>query len=61
MAASTYLGLVPRDDPMFSGGPQIFSRRISRASATNTDAETQGKSIPEKSPSSDSEEEKAPR
>lgn len=40
-------GLVPRDDPMFSGGPEIFSRPESNAptknSAKSMDGATQGK------------------
>ena len=36
MAVSTYLGLVPKDDPMFSGGPQIISRHESNESTRET-------------------------
>lgn len=49
MAASTFLGFVPKDDPMFSGGPEIFSRLGSRQSSTDTAKSTDG-ATPDKSP-----------
>lgn len=42
MAASTYLGQVPPDDPMFLGGPQLFSRHESNGSTKNTVPNTTG-------------------
>lgn len=40
MGKATYLGLVPPDDPMFSGGPQLFSPRASSPSSTTSPAAT---------------------
>ena len=42
MGKSTYAGLVPKDDTMFSGGPQIFSRHESKKSSTNSAPATTG-------------------
>ena len=57
MSASTYLGLVPKDDPMFSGGPQIISSHESneatKSSATKTDGSTQESSESEDEGESD--------
>ena len=48
MGKGTYLGLVPKDDPMFSSGPELFSpldfSPSSRSSALATDGATQDKS-----------------
>ncbi len=35
MGKSTYVGQVPKDDPMFFGGPQIFSRPGSKPSSAS--------------------------
>lgn len=35
-------GLVPKDDPMFSGGPEIFSRHESSESTKNSAKSTDG-------------------
>ncbi len=44
MGKATYKGLVPRDDPMFSTGPEVFSRlgssESSRTSPKSTSGET---------------------
>lgn len=42
MGKATYKGLVPKDDPMFSTGPELFSRPESNESSTNTPADTTG-------------------
>jgi hypothetical protein len=42
MGKLTYKGLVPRDDPMFSTGPEIFSRLESSASSTTSANATTG-------------------
>ena len=48
MGKATFKGFVPPDDPMFSTGPEIFSRHESSASspssATSTDGATQDQS-----------------
>ena len=45
MGKTTWRGPVPKDDPMFSGGPEIFSRPVSKPSSSGTaksmDGETQ--------------------
>lgn len=44
MGKATFVGFVPKDDPMFSGGPQLFSRpgsnQPSKTSPTGTDGNT---------------------
>ena len=42
MGKATYKGLVPQDDPMFSTGPELFSRPESNESLTNTPTDTAG-------------------
>ena len=42
MGKATYKGLVPRDDPMFSGGVEIFSRLGSSKSSTTSAPSTAG-------------------
>jgi hypothetical protein len=42
MGKSTYAGFVPKDDPMFSGGFEIFSHPESKPSSTNTAKSTTG-------------------
>ena len=44
MGKTTFAGQVPRDDPIFSGGPQIFSRLVSKPTAKNTSPGTTGAS-----------------
>lgn len=36
MGKATYKGLVPKDDPIFSTGPELFSRPAWNASSTNS-------------------------
>ncbi len=50
MGKSTYIGLVPKDHPMFSGGAESFSRLAYKRSSTTTPSATDG-AIP---PSQDS-------
>lgn len=40
MAKVTHKGLVPLDDPMFSGSPEMFSRRTPPFEPTATGAES---------------------
>lgn len=42
MGKATDLGLVPPDDPMFSSGPEVFSRLGSNGSSTNSASDTTG-------------------
>ena len=42
MGKITDLGLVPKDDPMFLNGPQLFSRRESNRSTTTSASATDG-------------------
>ncbi len=42
MGKATYKGLVPQDDPMFSTGPEIFSRPESNESSTTSQKVTTG-------------------
>jgi hypothetical protein len=42
MGKATYKGLVPKDDPMFSTGPELFSRPESSKSSTSTQTNTAG-------------------
>ena len=42
MGKATYKGLVPPDDPMFSGGPQMFSRVESKPSPVTSVSVTAG-------------------
>jgi hypothetical protein len=42
MGKFTDKGLVPPDDPMFSTGPELFSRRGSSASSTTSASATDG-------------------
>lgn len=42
MGKLTYKGLVPKDDPMFSTGPELFSRPESNESSMNTPSNTAG-------------------
>ena len=56
MAASTYLGLVPKDDPMFSGGPELFSVNAFRGSSTTTPKSTDGETPVESSSATGQEE-----
>jgi hypothetical protein len=44
MGKATYKGLVPKDDPMFSTGPEIFSRQGSSLSSTTSAEKTTAKS-----------------
>ena len=44
MGKTKFGGQVPRDDPMFAGGPQIFSRLVSTPTAQNTSLGTSGAS-----------------
>jgi hypothetical protein len=44
MGKLTLKGFVPKDDPMFSGGFEIFSRPESKPSSTNTAKSTTGES-----------------
>jgi hypothetical protein len=50
MGKATYKGLVPSDDPMFSGGPQMFSRPESKPSSMTSASDTTG-ATPEQSSS----------
>jgi hypothetical protein len=47
MGKSTYAGFVPKDDPMFSGGFEMFSRPGSTLSSTSSDKSTDGPKLPE--------------
>jgi hypothetical protein len=44
MGKATYKGLVPKDDPMFSSGPELWSHpgydKYSTSTPTSTDGET---------------------
>jgi hypothetical protein len=42
MGKLTYKGLVPPDDPMFSSGPEMFSRPESRPSSMTSVRDTTG-------------------
>ena len=42
MGKATYKGLVPKDDPMFLTGPELYSRLGSNESSTNTPSDTAG-------------------
>lgn len=42
MGKITFKGLVPKDDPMFSTGPQLFSRPGSSESSTTSASATAG-------------------
>jgi hypothetical protein len=42
MEKATYKGLVPQDDPMFSTGPELFSRPESNESSTSSPTATSG-------------------
>ena len=49
MGKLTYKGLVPRDDPMFSTGPEVFSRRGSSESSSSSPMSTSGETPVESS------------
>ena len=53
MGNLTFRGFVPKDDPMFSGGPEIFSRPESRQSPTTSAPGTTGVTPASKSSASD--------
>ena len=40
MGKGTYKGQAPKDDPMFSGGPQIFSPYVFRPSSKTSQPST---------------------
>ncbi len=42
MGKATYKGLVPPDDPMFSNGPEMFSRPESKPSSMTSASDTTG-------------------
>lgn len=42
MGKGTYKGLVPQDDPMFSTGPELFSRPGSKTSSVTSASDTGG-------------------
>ena len=42
MGKITYKGLVPKDDPMFSNGPELFSRPAYKPSSKSTAKNTAG-------------------
>ena len=52
MGKLTLAGFVPRDDPMFSTGPEIFSRPEYKPSSTSTAKSTTG-ATPAKSTSAE--------
>jgi hypothetical protein len=49
MGKLTYKGLVPRDDPMFSTGPEVFSRLGSSESSKTSPKSTSGETPAESS------------
>lgn len=59
MGKATYKGLVPKDDPMFSTGPELFSRSASNASSTNTPIDTDGTRQANSGPATEQVDEKA--
>lgn len=54
MGKLTYKGFVPKDDPMFSTGPKLFSRRESTPSSPTSASATDGE-MPAKSGSVETE------
>ncbi len=59
MRKITLIGPVPQDDPMFSSGPELFSRPESSASSRNTPASTARATLAKSAPASDSPETEA--
>jgi len=55
MGKGTHRGFVPKDDPMFSTGPEIFSRPGSKQSTPSLPADTAGTQAPEQTPTPPSE------
>jgi hypothetical protein len=53
MGKATYKGLVPRDDPMFSTGPEVFSRLGSSESLKSSQKSTSGETTVESSSATD--------
>jgi hypothetical protein len=49
MGKATYKGLVPRDDPMFSTGPEVFSLLGSSESSSSSQKSTSGETPVESS------------
>jgi hypothetical protein len=54
MGKATYKGLVPRDDPMFSTGPEVFSRLGSSESSKTSPKGTSGEAPVESSSAAES-------
>lgn len=62
MGKATYIGPVPPGDPMFSSGPEMFSRRESSKSSMTSPSATAGETPADStSPSTKSKQDETPK